>query len=310
MSGRRATRPLPALLLAFLLVASGCVSVGSSPLAEGEGRQATVTRVIDGDTVDVRFADGKTDTVRLLGVDSPEVDGRNQPEEFEGVPDTEAGRRCLGEAAHRATAFAEGHLAGATVRVVVDEAADRRDRSDRLLAYVVLANGTNFNYRLVESGHARVYDSTFSRSDRFYAAEADAQAARRGLWQCREPGAGGGGGSTASQASSSLRVTSVHADAAGNDHANLGDEYVAFRNAGEEPLDLTGWTVSDEAGHAYPFPDGFTLGSEATVTLYTGAGDDSAEALYWGSKEAVWNNGGDTVVVANASGAEVFRYRY
>lgn len=310
MSGRRATRPLPALLLAFLLVAAGCVSVGSSPLAEGEGRQATVTHVIDGDTVDVRFADGSTDTVRLLGVDSPELDGRNQPEEFEGVPDTEAGRRCLGEAAHGATAFAERHLAGASVRVVVDEVADRRDRYDRLLAYVTLANGTNLNYRLVESGHARVYDSAFSQSDRFYAAEAEAQAARRGLWRCRDPDSADGGGSTAGQSSSPLRVASVHPDAAGNDHTNLGDEYVTFRNAGEEPLDLTGWTVSDEAGHAFPFPDGFTLEPEATVTLYTGTGDDSGESLHWGSKEAVWNNGGDTVVVTNATGVEVIRYQY
>ena len=298
-------RPRTVLLVALLLVVSGCVSVGSPPTAEGEGRQATVTHVIDGDTVDVRFADGSTDTVRLLGVDSPELDGRNRPGEFEGVPDTEAGRRCLGEAAHRATAFAERHLAGASVRIVVDPAADRRGDYGRLLAYVVLANGTDLNYRLVETGTARVYDSTFSRSERFYAAEAEAQEARRGLWQCRDPDAAANAG-----ASSALRVAGVHPDAAANDHANLGDEYVTFRNAGEAPLDLTGWTVSDAAGHAYPFPDGFALAPGATVTLYTGAGDDAGEALYWGSKEAVWNNGGDAVVVTNASGAEVLRYEY
>ena len=303
---RRTAAVFPSLLVTLLLlVSAGCVSVGSPPTAEGESRQATVTHVVDGDTVDVRFADGTTDTVRLLGVDSPELDGRNRPGEFEGVPDTEAGKRCLGEAAHRATAFAEAHLAGASVRVVVDPAADRRGDYGRLLAYVVLANGTDLNYRLVETGNARVYDSTFSRSDRFYAAEAEAQAARRGLWQCRDPEAAANAG-----ASSPLRVASVHADAAGNDHANLGDEYVTFRNAGEAPLDLTGWAVSDEAGHTYPFPGGFTLAPGATVRLYTGAGEDSAEALYWGSKEAVWNNGGDAVVVTNASGAEVLRYEY
>lgn len=302
---RRPPAVLLSLLAALLLVVSGCVSLGSPPLAEGEGRQATVTQVVDGDTVDVRFADGSRDTVRLLGVDSPELDGRNRPDEFEGVPDTEAGRHCLEGAAHEASAFAERHLAGATVEVVTDPVADRRGDYDRLLAYVVLANGTDVNYRLVATGNARVYDSTFSRSDRYYAAEAEAQEARRGLWRCRDPEAAASEG-----ADSPLRVAAVHADAAGNDHENLGDEYVTFRNAGEAPLDLTGWTVRDEAGHAYPFPDGFTLAPGATVNLYTGTGEASAEALYWGSTEAVWNNGGDAVVVTNASGAEVLRYEY
>ncbi len=34
----------------------------------------TVTRVIDGDTIDVRFADGSEDRVRLVGIDCPEGD--------------------------------------------------------------------------------------------------------------------------------------------------------------------------------------------------------------------------------------------
>jgi micrococcal nuclease len=296
---------LPSLLVVLLLVVSGCVSVGTSPLSEGEARQATVTRVVDGDTVDVRFDDGSTDTVRLLGVDSPELDGRNDPGEFEGVPDTEPGEQCLEGAAQEATAFAERHLAGATVEVVTDPVADRRGDYGRLLAYVVLANDTDFNYQLVATGNARVYDSTFSRSDRFYAAEAEAQAAGRGLWRCREPLAADG-----RQADSPLRVAVVHPDAEGNDHENLGDEYVTFRNAGEERLDLTGWTVRDEVGHEYRFPDGFEMAPGATVTLYTGAGEDSSEALYWGATDAVWNNDGDVVVVTNATGSVVVEYGY
>ena len=302
---RRPRALLFPLLVVLFLVVAGCVSVGWPATTGGEGRQATVTRVVDGDTVDVRFADGSTDKVRLLGVDSPELDGRNRPDEFEGVPDTEAGRRCLEGAAHEASAFAERHLAGTTVEVVTDPVADRRGDFDRLLAYVVLPNGTDFNYRLVETGNARVYDSTFSRSDRYYAAESEAQEARRGLWRCRDPDA-----AESADALSSLRVAAVHADAAGNDHDNLGDEFVAFRNAGESALDLTAWTVRDEAGHAYTFPDGFALAPGATVSLHTGAGEDTAETLYWGSTEAVWNNDGDVVVVTNATGTEVLRYEY
>jgi len=292
-------------VLVVLLLAAGCVGVGFPPATGGDGQGATVTRVIDGDTVDVRYADGSTDTVRLLGVDSPELDGRNDPGEFEGVPDTEAGRRCLEGAAHEARAFAERYLARATVEVVTDPVADRRDRYGRLLAYVVLANGTDVNYRLVVTGNARVYDSTFSRSDRYYAAEAEAQASGRGLWRCRDPLLADGG-----EYDSPLRVAAVHADAAGNDHDNLDDEYVTFLNAGDEVLDLTGWTVRDEAGHTYRFPVGFALASNATVSLHTGAGDDSADALYWGATDAVWNNDGDTVVVRNATGDVVVAYDY
>ena len=298
------TSRLPVLLLVALLVVAGCVDVGSTPFATGETQRGVVTRVIDGDTVTVRYADGGTDTVRLLGVDSPEVDGGDDPIEFEGVPDTDAGRRCLEGAAHEATAFAERNLAGVTVDVVVDEAADRRDRYGRLLAYVVLPNGTNVNSRLVETGNARVYDSPFSRSERFYAAEAEAQVAGRGLWRCREPAAASG------RSSSPLLVSSVHADAAGNDHANLGDEYVTFRNVGDASLDLTGWTVRDESGHVYPFPDGFSVEPGATVTLHTGPGTDSADSLYWGATDAIWNNDGDVVVVTNSTGAVVERYAY
>lgn len=179
-------RPVALTLLCLLLLA-GCASLGSPPAADGESRQATVTRVVDGDTVEVRFADGGSDTVRLLGVDSPETGGGDEPGEFEGVPDTDAGRACLGDAADNATAFAEGRVAGEAVRVVTDPAADRRGDYGRLLAYVELPNGTDVNYRLVRAGHARVYDSSFSRSERFYAAEAEAQADGRGLWQCRDP---------------------------------------------------------------------------------------------------------------------------
>lgn len=37
-----------------------------------------ITRVIDGDTMDVLFNDGRTDRVRLLGVDTPETNAANK----------------------------------------------------------------------------------------------------------------------------------------------------------------------------------------------------------------------------------------
>lgn len=70
-----------------------------------------------------------------------------------------------------------------------------------------------------------------------------------------------------------LTIAAIHADASDDDRENPNDEYVVFRNDGVDPLDLSGWTVEDEAGHTYTFPDGFTLGPGATVIL--GEDDDT-----------------------------------
>jgi competence protein ComEC len=83
-----------------------------------------------------------------------------------------------------------------------------------------------------------------------------------------------------------------------------------FANSGDEPLDMNGWTVEDEVGKTYTFPDGFTLEAGATVTLHTGSGTDTATDLYWGADSPVWNNGGDTVIVTNADGDRVLTEEY
>lgn len=128
------------------------------------------------------------------------------------------------------------------------------------------------NYDLIDTGHARVYDSQFSQSNRFYAVESDAQAAEGGLWQCRNVGESG-----------DLAITKIHADAPENDNENLNGEYVVFENIGSESVDLSGWTVSDEASHTHTFPSGTSLASGATVTLHTGSGADTTSDRYWGT---------------------------
>ena len=107
-----------------------------------------------------------------------------------------------------------------------------------------------------------------------------------------------------------LSLVEVHADASGDEWDNLNDEYLVFTNAGDAALDLSGWTVRDEADHTYRFPDGVTLDPGASVTLHTGTGTDSATDRYWGSGAPVWNNGGDTVVVTDDEGTVVLRETY
>jgi competence protein ComEC len=108
----------------------------------------------------------------------------------------------------------------------------------------------------------------------------------------------------------SLVVETIQADAEGDDRKNLNDEYVVFTNEGDGSLELTGWTVQDESGKTYRFPDGFTLAAGATVTLHTGSGTDTDTDLYWDVGRPVWNNDGDTVTVTNNEGNVVLTESY
>jgi len=119
-----------------------------------------VSRVIDGDTA--VLADGTH--VRYIGIDAPEE--RPTPQ-------------CGAEAA---TAANEALVSGREVVLRLDPA-ETRDRYGRLLAYLEV-DGTNVNVELVRRGAACgfAYGETRRFRARIEAAEADARAARRGVW--------------------------------------------------------------------------------------------------------------------------------
>ncbi|WP_256685726.1 lamin tail domain-containing protein [Halococcus qingdaonensis] len=277
--------------------------VGTTPAkTTHSGLRATVTHVVDGDTLDVRYPNGTTDTVRLRGVDTPEVHVPTNPSEYEGVPDSDAGATCLDDAGDEASAFTTRAVAGETVQLV---GIDGRGRYDRLLA-LVRHDGRDLNYRLVATGHARVYDSQFAGRERFSRAETRARRNGTALWACAsEPSATPTGSDDGP-----LAIAAIAADAPGNDNANLDEETVTLENSGSTPIALDDWTVSDEVDHTYSFPSDATLAAGASLTLHTGRGTDTDTDRYWGATSAVWNNDGDTVVIANASGAVVARRSY
>lgn len=127
--------------------------------------RALVTRVVDGDTVEVRFGGGEED-VRLIGVDTPETVKPGTPVQ------------CFGP---QASAFSHHLLEGRRVRLVFG--AERRDVYGRLLAYAYL-DGRMANAELLRRGLARTL--TIPPNDRFAERFARLQmgAARagRGLW--------------------------------------------------------------------------------------------------------------------------------
>jgi competence protein ComEC len=106
-----------------------------------------------------------------------------------------------------------------------------------------------------------------------------------------------------------IAISEIHADAAGDDRENLADEYVVVTNRGDEPVDLSGWVLTDESGARYTFPD-VVLDPGASVTVRTGQGVDTDTDLYWGAGRPVWNNDGDTVTLLRPDGGTVTEVPY
>ena len=131
---------------------------------------ATVTRVVDGDTVKVRLATGASTTVRLLGIDAPESVAPATPVE------------CGGE---EASAFLTRLVEGRDVLLTTDPSQDRTDRFGRLLAYVD-AGATDVGLAVVRAGHGEVFvfqQRPFARLAVYQQAEAEASGASRGVWE-------------------------------------------------------------------------------------------------------------------------------
>ena len=121
---------------------------------------ARVVRVVDGDTVVVEIPRppaglNARETVRLIGVDAPEL-GRGSRRPDPGGPESAAAARAL--------------LEGRSVLLAFDR--ELRDRYGRVLAYLYSPGGDCLNLRLVESGAARaLLKYPFAFSAAFAAAE-------------------------------------------------------------------------------------------------------------------------------------------
>ncbi|MFC2078890.1 lamin tail domain-containing protein [Candidatus Bipolaricaulota bacterium] len=105
-------------------------------------------------------------------------------------------------------------------------------------------------------------------------------------------------------------VWPFHPDASGEDAANLNDEYFALQNTGDEPIDLSKWTVENERGLAYRFPDGVTLAPNALLYVHSGSGSNTTGIFYWNAAEPVWNNNSDLAVLRDADGTIIDFYSY
>jgi micrococcal nuclease len=163
----RPPRPsLPLLLALSLALVSPLLGCSADPTLPASG-EPTVVEVIDGDTIVVRIG-STTETVRLLGIDTPETKHPTKPVE------------CFGR---EASAHTSALLPRGTA-VVLERDNEERDTFGRLLAHVHRSDGLFVNRELVAQGYAAalVIPPNTAFSSEFRAAERHAREAGLGLW--------------------------------------------------------------------------------------------------------------------------------
>jgi micrococcal nuclease len=158
--------------VAALALLAAATAACTGEVAANDGL-ATVTHVVDGDTIDVEIG-GREERVRLIGIDTPETKKPNTPIE------------CWGP---EASAFTASLLPeGTEVRIERDIVG--RDDYGRLLGYVhlidssVAATDIFVNMAIIEQGFARPLtiepNSTFARD--FATAASRAERSDLGMW--------------------------------------------------------------------------------------------------------------------------------
>jgi endonuclease YncB( thermonuclease family) len=148
-------------------------------LAAYHGRRARVTRVIDGDTLEIALSDAlnqrQATRARLWGIDAPEPANGNKPAAPLATEATEQLSRlaALGEV----TLWIEPH--------------QTRDTFGAVLVYVDAADGTKINEAMLEHGLARIDERLpHSRLTRFAQVQGTAKRQGIGMWAMRTPAEG------------------------------------------------------------------------------------------------------------------------
>ncbi|HEX5429820.1 MAG TPA: thermonuclease family protein [Patescibacteria group bacterium] len=128
------------------------------------GQPIKIARVVDGDTIELINGE----RLRYIGIDTPEEVDPQKP-----------GVQCYArEAAERNRELVEGHT------ITFQKDVSTYDKYGRWLGFVYLEDGTMVNEELVKGGFAfsYPYKPDIGKQDLFNADEAEAKAAKQGLW--------------------------------------------------------------------------------------------------------------------------------
>ena len=156
-----------AVLLGFIVGYYFSCQVASIDLSNLNNQLCQVVKVIDGDTIKVKIGN-KIETVRLLGINTPEIENSYRHQE------------CFGLQAKKE---AKKLLTGKKIYILSDPNAPNRGEYNRLLRYVFLLDGEFVNAKLIKEGYAFSYIYQPIRfMDYFNLLEKDARNNRIGVW--------------------------------------------------------------------------------------------------------------------------------
>jgi micrococcal nuclease len=136
-----------------------------------------VERVVDGDTL--RLENGER--VRLIGIDTPEM--HESDKLYRDSQKTGQDVKVIQALGQRAYNFTRDLVEGKRVRLEFD--VEKRDKYQRLLAYIYLKDGTFVNAEIVKHGYASLmtYPPNIKYVDTFKQLYQEARKNNRGLWK-------------------------------------------------------------------------------------------------------------------------------
>ncbi len=168
MPSKKLIYTLAALAIAASAAINNFYSSPPAPPQQIPTGAFTVSKIIDGDTLDVKLPHGATERVRLIGIDTPESVDPRRPVQ------------CFG---YEASAYLKKLIGTQPVYIERDALSDDRDKYGRLLRYIFLPDNTFVNEKMVADGYAYAYTRfAFTFKTSFVAAQRDARAGSRGLW--------------------------------------------------------------------------------------------------------------------------------
>jgi len=163
------------LLVLIIVVAtqSGWINSGLKSAQQSDPGLYGIDHYVDGDTIAVNM-NGTVETIRFIGVDTPETHKPNTPVQ------------CYGPQAATYTKMQIEKFG--KVRLQADPLDTNRDVYGRLLRYVYLPDGTLLDEQIIQQGYGFAYlDFPFSKKAQFAVDEQTAQNAKLGLWAVCHP---------------------------------------------------------------------------------------------------------------------------
>ena len=166
-------------LLLLLLLLAGIATLPFPPFSFARepirNITGTVTKVSDGDTIQITTPEQTKLRVRLYGIDAPEMPKTNPPPGYVKVHGESFGKDCK--------KALEAKIMGKQIRMDILDI----DKYKRTVGIIWLGN-RNINLEMIREGYAKAYDQYLKGSYRseFLSAQNEARSSRRGIWNLPE----------------------------------------------------------------------------------------------------------------------------